>query len=67
MTPSTRTTVLLLALPVLLGSGRDPGILLELDRATFELTARDLRGEADGPQIPVVLGSPFHCRPRTPR
>ena len=63
MTHSTRTTVLLLALPVLLGSGRDPGILLELDRATFELTARDLRGEADGPKIPVVLGSPFHPTP----
>ncbi len=63
MTHSTRTTVLLLTLPVLLGSGRDPGILLELDRARFELTARDLRGEADGPRIPVVLGSPLHPTP----
>jgi hypothetical protein len=63
MTQSTRYTVLLLALPGLLGSGRDPGILLELDRATFELSARDLRGEADGPRIPVVLGSPLHPTP----
>jgi hypothetical protein len=58
-----RYTVLLLALPALLGSGRDPGILLELDRASFELSARDLRGEADGPRIPVVLGSPLHPTP----
>ena len=63
MTDSTRYAALLLALPVLLGSGRDPGILLELDRATFELTVRDLRGEADGPRILVVLGSPLHPTP----
>ena len=63
MTDSTRYAALLLALPVLLGSGRDPGILLELDRAAFELTVRDLRGEADGPRIPVVLGSPLHPTP----
>ncbi len=63
MTHSTRYTILLLMLPVLLGSGRDPGILLELDRARFELTAHDLRGEADGPRIPVVLGSPLHPTP----
>ncbi len=55
--------VLLFALPLLVGGGPDPGILLEIDRASFELTARDLRDASDGPQIPVVLGSPAHPTP----
>ena len=63
MTNALRNIVLLLALPALLGSGRDPGILLELDRAGYELTARDLRGEAEGPRLSVVLGSPNHPTP----
>ncbi|MEE8474827.1 MAG: L,D-transpeptidase [Myxococcota bacterium] len=54
---------LLLALPLLVGSGPDPGILLEIDRTTFELTSLDLRDALKGPQIPVVLGSPAHPTP----
>ncbi len=54
---------LLLALPLLVGSGPDPGILLEIDRTTFELTSLDLRDALEGPQIRVVLGSPAHPTP----
>jgi hypothetical protein len=63
MGKTLRNTVLLALLPLLLGSGRDPGILLELDRSAFELTVRDLRGLAIGPRIPVVVGSPHHPTP----
>jgi hypothetical protein len=63
MGKTLRNTLLLVSLPVLLGSGRDPGILLELDRSAFELTARDLRGRAVGPRIPVAVGSPRHPTP----
>ncbi len=42
---------------------RDQGILLELDRETFQLTARDLRDDVTGPQLRVVLGSPAHPTP----
>lgn len=58
-----QSIVLLFALPLLVGGGPDPGILLEIDRASFVLTARDLRDASDGPQIPVVLGSPAHPTP----
>ena len=42
---------------------RDRGVLFELDRATFQLTVRDLRDDATGPQLRVVLGSPAHPTP----
>jgi hypothetical protein len=47
----------------LLASGGDPGLLLELDRARFELVARDLRENARGPQLRVAIGSPAHPTP----
>jgi hypothetical protein len=49
----------------LLGAGRaDPGILLRLDRESFELDVADLRDGVDGPRLRVVLGSPAHPTPR---
>ena len=49
---------------LLLGSvPGDPGLLLELDRATFEISVRDLRDEAMGPRFRVALGSPAHATP----
>jgi hypothetical protein len=58
--------VLLLLVGVgLVGSGRgDPGILLRLDRESFELDASDLRDGVAGPRLRVVLGSPAHPTPR---
>jgi hypothetical protein len=47
----------------LIASGGDPGLLLELDRASFELVARDLRADDRGPRLRVVLGSPAHPTP----
>lgn len=56
--------MLLFALvPLLLGGARDPGLLLELDREHFVLTARDLRGDVEGPTLRVVTGSPAHPTP----
>ena len=42
---------------------RDPGILLELNRTTYQLTARDLSDQDTGPALKVVLGSPAHPTP----
>ena len=52
-----------LGAPALLGSSVDPGLLLVLDRETFELTARDLRDGVEGPSLRVSLGSPSHATP----
>ncbi len=41
----------------------DPGVLLELDRARYELRARDLRSGEEGPRLKVVLGSPSRPTP----
>lgn len=51
--------VLLLAL----GAGQDPGVVLELDRESFTVIARDLRGGEMGPPLRVALGSPAHPTP----
>jgi hypothetical protein len=49
---------------LLLGSAPgDPGLLLELDRAAFEISVRDLRDESAGPRFRVALGSPSHATP----
>ena len=45
------------------GASGDPGLLLELDRAAFEISVRDLRDEAMGPRLRVALGSPAHATP----
>jgi hypothetical protein len=64
MTMRLRTITLILLSAVLLGSdSADPGVLLELDRERFELTTRDLRDGADGPLLPVALGSPANATP----
>ena len=55
--------LLALALPGLLGNAGDRGVILELDRATFSLTARDLADGATGPTLRVVLGSPANPTP----
>jgi hypothetical protein len=41
----------------------DPGLVMELDLSRYELTLRDERSGAAGPQIPVVLGSPANPTP----
>ena len=55
--------VLLTCVPLLIGGSSDPGVLLELDRTTFELHARDLATGAEGPPLRVALGSPTHPTP----
>jgi L,D-transpeptidase catalytic domain len=55
--------LLLLLAPLVLGGTPDPGVLLLLDRDTFEVKARDLATGADGPRLRVVLGSPAHPTP----
>jgi hypothetical protein len=61
MTAASRIAVALLAV-LLLGAG-DPGLVLELDRAQFVITTRDLRDGSEGPTLPVALGSPFSATP----
>jgi len=58
-------SLLLLALSVsmLVAGSSDPGILLELDRESFALTARDLGADLEGPVLAVALGSPAHPTP----
>jgi hypothetical protein len=53
----------LLLVPVLTAGLPDRGLVLELDRETFQLTARDLAQGVKGPTLPVVLGSPAHPTP----
>jgi len=53
----------LLLAPWLVAGTTDPGVLLELDRTTFEVRARDLASGAVGPSLKVVLGSPAHPTP----
>jgi hypothetical protein len=54
---------LLLLMPLLLAGARDRGVVLELDREHFSLTARDLHHQVEGPTLRVVLGSPAHPTP----
>jgi hypothetical protein len=54
----------LLCLPGLTAGTSDPGVLLELDRATYEVHVRDLASGAEGPSLRVVLGSPAHPTPK---
>ncbi|HKA16041.1 MAG TPA: L,D-transpeptidase [Myxococcota bacterium] len=53
-----------IALPMLLlGSLRDPGLLIEVDLANFSLATTDLSEDAVGPALPVAIGSPAHPTP----
>ena len=54
----------LLCLPGLIAGTSDPGVLLELDRESFEVHVRDLASGAEGPRLRVVLGSPAHPTPK---
>ena len=54
---------LALLLPLLVAGNADPGLLIELDRARFEVRVRDLASGELGPQLAVVLGSPSHPTP----
>jgi hypothetical protein len=45
------------------GANQDPGLVLELDRARYEVSLRDMRTGDLGPRIRVVLGSPAHDTP----
>ena len=58
-----RWLLLMALLPMLTGGARDPGLLLELDRERFSLTARDLLHGVAGPTMKVVMGSPAHPTP----
>lgn len=44
-------------------SAGDPGIEIELDRATFSLHSVDLASGESGPEMAIVLGSPAHPTP----
>jgi hypothetical protein len=55
--------VWLLCLPWLVAGTSDPGVLLELDRTSFQVHVRDLASGAEGPSLRVVLGSPAHPTP----
>lgn len=54
---------LLLVSPLLLAGASERGVLLELDRESYSLTARDLDDGVEGPTLRVVLGSPAHPTP----
>jgi lipoprotein-anchoring transpeptidase ErfK/SrfK len=41
----------------------DPGLLIEIDRESFVLSARDLRDDVAGPMLRVAVGSPSHATP----
>ena len=44
-------------------AGRDPGLVIEIDRSRYEVRLRDERGGLDGPRVRVVLGSPARATP----
>ena len=56
-------TLIALALPLLLGSARDPGVLIEVDLERFSLESRDLAADEAGPVLRVAVGSPAHPTP----
>jgi L,D-transpeptidase catalytic domain len=53
-----------LPLPWLVAGTPDPGVLIELDRTSYEVRVRDLASGDQGPSLRVVLGSPAHPTPR---
>ncbi len=57
------TFALGLVAPGLAAGAGDPGLLLELDRARFQIEVRDLRDGSEGPRLRVVIGSPAHPTP----
>jgi len=62
--------VLAVVLSAHLGASDDAGMVLEVDRTSFTLQARDAADGVDGPTLRVALGSPHHQTPTgefTPR
>jgi hypothetical protein len=55
--------LILVGLPVLVGTRSDPGVLIEVDLARFSLECRDLSAGAAGPSLRVAIGSPAHPTP----
>ena len=48
----------------MLGGGGDPGVVLEVDLASYVLAAHDLAARESGPTLRVAVGSPSHPTPR---
>jgi lipoprotein-anchoring transpeptidase ErfK/SrfK len=60
----SRSIALVLSIaPLALGAGSDPGLLIEVDRSTYQLTSRDLRDAVAGPDFSVAVGSPARRTP----
>jgi len=55
--------LILLGMPVLIGTRSDPGLLIEIDLARFSLSSRDLSAGSAGPALRVAVGSPAHPTP----
>lgn len=55
--------LILLGMPVLIGTRIDPGVLIEVDLARFSLASRDLSEGSAGPALRVAVGSPAHPTP----
>lgn len=56
--------VLLCTLPWLAGGTVDRGLVIELELDSFALTVRDVQRQVQGPEFPIVTGSPAHPTPR---
>lgn len=54
---------LLIAGPGVVSAGEDPGLVLEVDREHYHVSARDVRSGEAGPIIPIALGSPASPTP----
>jgi L,D-transpeptidase ErfK/SrfK len=55
--------LVLLAASVLGAADPDPGLVIEIDRENYVLTAHDLRDDVAGPALRVAVGSPSHATP----
>jgi hypothetical protein len=60
---SSALALILLGMPVLIGTRSDPGLLIEIDLARFSLSSRDLSAGSAGPALRVAVGSPAHPTP----
>jgi hypothetical protein len=54
---------ILAAMPVLIGTRSDPGVLIEVDLASYRLDSRDLSAGSVGPALRIAVGSPAHPTP----
>jgi hypothetical protein len=58
-----RLALILGAMPMLVGTRADPGVLIEVDLAHFSLACRDLSADTAGPALRIAVGSPTHPTP----